>query len=77
MNYFGKSCLFHFCVMELNENRKAKWELFGIFADIKTIKLYKCHYHENFIEEEKVFVGVGFVIGLSVGDIPGNGQGPL
>ena len=20
MNYFGKSCLFHFCVMELNEN---------------------------------------------------------
>ena len=63
--------------MELNENRKAKWERFGIFADIKTIKLYKCHYHENFIEEEKVFVGVGFVIGVSGGDIPGNGQGPL
>ena len=63
--------------MELNENRKAKWELFGIFADIKTIKLYKCPYHENFIEDEQVLVGVGFVIGLSGGDIPGNGQGPL
>ena len=53
--------------MELNENRKAKWERFGIFADIKTINLYKCHYHENFIEEEKVFVGVGFVIGFFLG----------